>query len=250
MPKEKRTLRRKPEDFKKNIFRIAVLLAALAVTVVFGLSGFVRLRTEHSILPVDRAEQNEYDCILVLGAGVNGQSPSMMLRDRLDTAIALYKAGVADKIVMSGDHGGNHYNEVGVMKTYAMEQGVPSSDVFMDHAGFSTYESLYRVKTVFGCQKVLVVTQTYHLYRALYLGKGLSLTVAGVSADRQSYRGQLYRDVREVLARDKDVFTAALKPAPTVPVGESIPITGDGDVTNDDAFFALAAGKNVSVSEE
>ena len=98
------------------------------------------------------AEVKNYnaDCIMILGCGVRNGEPSPMLKDRLDTGIELYKKGLAPKIIMSGDHGGEFYNEVGVMKLYAIINGVPSTDIFMDHAGFSTYESLYRAKEVFG----------------------------------------------------------------------------------------------------
>ena len=121
------------------------------------------------------------DAIVVLGASVFADgTPSGILQDRLDDGIALYKAGVAPKLIMSGDNSTVSYNEVQVMKDYAISQGVPSQDIFCDHAGFSTYESMYRAKNVFGAQRIVVATQTYHLYRALYAAQGLGLEAIGV----------------------------------------------------------------------
>ena len=155
-----------------------------------------------------------------------------MLKDRLIRALELYNAGAAPKLLMSGDHGQNEYNEVGAMKNYAIENGVPSEDVFMDHAGFSTYETIYRAKEVFEAKKVIIVTQEYHLYRALYIAKKLGVDAYGVSCDLNVYAGQSARDIREVLARNKDFFKCIFKPEPKY-LGDVIPISGDGNLTND-----------------
>lgn len=221
----------------------------IALTVILGLNAVVCFGALGDMYDYDEYEVDgkKADCIVVLGCGVNGYSPSLMLQDRLDTAIALYKSGAGSKILMSGDHGGQYYNEVGVMKVYAMQNGVPSSDIFMDHAGFSTYESLYRAKEVFGCQSIVAVTQQYHLYRTVYLGKSLDLEIVGVSAKNVRYAGQLYRDFREIFARDKDVFNAVFKPEPEMPLGKKIDITGNGNVTNDDAFYNIANKKGIKV---
>ena len=116
-----------------------------------------------------------HDCIIVLGAGLWDDKPSPMLKDRLEKGISLYKAGAAPKLLMSGDHGRTGYNEVQVMKQYAIDAGVPSEDIFMDHAGFSTYESMIRARDIFGVTSPIVVTQKYHLYRAVYIGKSLGI---------------------------------------------------------------------------
>ena len=159
----------------------AFLLAAAAVLIG---NAVIKGQTAPWILTEEQAKSVQTDCILVLGAGVrdNG-SPSHMLEDRLKKAIELYRAEISPKLLMSGDHGRVGYNEVGVMKRYAVREGVPESNVFMDHAGFSTYESLRRAKEVFGVQKVLIVTQGYHLYRALYIARQLGLEAYGVGAD-------------------------------------------------------------------
>ena len=118
------------------------------------------------------------------------------------------------------------------MKAYAVAHGVPSEDVFMDHAGFSTYETVYRAKEIFGAKRVIIVTQEYHLYRALYIAERFGIEAYGVASDYHTYGGQTQRDLREVLARCKDFFASIFKPEPTY-LGEKIPIDGNGDVTND-----------------
>lgn len=173
------------------------------------------------------------DCILILGCGLKPDgTPSDMLRDRLVSGINAYNDGLANKIIMSGDHGRKDYDEVNVMKTFAVEHGVKSEDVFMDHAGFSTYESLYRAKEIFEAKKIICVTQKYHLFRALYIAKRLDIEAVGVSATLYNYRGQYSRDFREIFARTKDFFTSVVKPKPKF-LGDAIPVNGSGDVTND-----------------
>jgi len=133
---------------------------------------------------------------------------------------------------MSGDHGTVEYDEVNAMKQYAIEKGIDSEQIFMDHAGFSTYESIYRAKEIFGAERVVIITQEYHLYRALYIADALGLEAYGVASDQRTYSGQTMRDVREILARNKDFLTSLFKPKPTY-LGETISLDGSGDVTND-----------------
>jgi vancomycin permeability regulator SanA len=176
--------------------------------------------------------KDEVDCILVLGAGIWGDKPSPMLQDRLDTAIKLYKDGVSNKIIMTGDHGTKEYDEVNIMKQYAIDAGIPSEDIFMDHAGFSTYESIYRARDIFKVKNMVIVTQEYHLYRALYIANSLGVKSYGVNSDPRQYAGQLYREAREILARNKDFIYGIVKPKPTY-LGKEIPVSGNGDITND-----------------
>ena len=138
----------------------------------------------------------------------------------------------SEKLLMSGDHGRVEYDEVNAMKQYAVDRNVSSEDVFMDHAGFSTYETVYRAKEIFGCESVIIVTQEYHLYRALYIAERLGLEAYGVATDGYDYPGQTLREMREILARNKDFLTGIIKPKPTY-LGEVISIDGNGDVTND-----------------
>lgn len=225
---------------KKKLWITGPILALLAVcggVLMLGVNGYVVLSTKNQILlSSEAAELPDVDCILVLGCRVyEDGTPSHMLEDRLRRSVELYRAGAAPKLLMSGDHGQREYDEVGAMKQYALAEGVSSQDVFMDHAGFSTYESLYRAKEIFGVEKVIIVTQEYHLHRALQIARALGLEAYGVSADYRSYTGQLMRDIREIMARNKDVLSTIFLPKPTY-LGEKIPISGDGDVTNDDKW--------------
>lgn len=184
---------------------------------------------------IDTEQQFDADCILILGAGVRNGQPTPMLKDRLEEGIKLYKEKKAPKIIVSGDHSREDYDEVNIMKQYAIEQGVPSSDIFMDHAGFSTYESLYRARDIFQVKKVIIVTQDYHLYRSLYIANELGIDAIGYSANPRTYSGQMMREAREIIARCKDFVTTIIQPKPTY-LGETIPVNGNGDITNDQAI--------------
>lgn len=203
---------------------LVILVVVTTNAVVVGVGG-------SKIVDSSEAEGHNADCILVLGASVlpSGQ-PSGILQDRIDRAVELYHSGAAPKIIMSGDHGTSTYNEVLAMKNYAIEQGVPSEDIFCDHAGFSTYESMYRAKNIFGVESMIVVTQTYHLYRALYSANGLGIDAVGVSSDYHSYQNQPLFDLREIPARSKDFFQTLFK-VPFAFDGEPISLNQSGDVT-------------------
>lgn len=221
--------------------RILMAVVTLVLTVVILISSTVvvlniYVKTVGGKYIVTAEEAKDYaptDCILVLGCGVNEDgTPSAMLRDRLEKSVELYFTGVSDRIIMSGDHGKTDYDEVNVMKQYAIDRGVPSEKIFMDHAGFSTYESIYRAKEIFQVRNMVVITQEYHIYRALFLCEKLGVTAYGVTADYYIYAGQGSREIREMLARCKDVVTSITKPEPTY-LGEAIPVSGNGDITND-----------------
>lgn len=231
--------------FKNKIFISALclvsalcLIAALGGAYVLSVDAYTVLSTRDRILTVDEAaEFDDVDCIIVLGCKVQSDgSPSHMLNDRLEVGVDVYYGlsgnGKGSKLLMSGDHGTEEYNEVYTMKQFAISEGIESSEIFMDHAGFSTYESIYRAKEIFGAKKIIIVTQEYHLYRALHIADALGVEAYGVSADLRSYAGQLKFSAREVLARNKDFITAIFKPEPTY-LGDKISLDGSGDVTND-----------------
>ena len=222
-------------EAKRKITLKKLVLLALAGIVLVGLltaaanaavclSSKPRMHSAEEILP------GGYDCIIVLGCGVWGKTATPLLSDRLDAAIALYKAGVAPKLLMSGDHGRKDYDEVSVMRQYALDRGVPSEDIFMDHAGFSTYETMYRAWDIFGVKKAAVVTQKYHLYRALYDARAFGIEADGTVATGHVFAQQPYWEFREALARVKDFIWCIIKPEPTYR-GEKIDITGNGEVT-------------------
>lgn len=222
---------------KKIIFKILIILLFLAIMsmiAIFTINSHVKSTVKNSIIsPESTSDLENVDCIIVLGCLVRDDgSLSGMLSDRLQRGVELYFNGTSPKILMSGDHGQTSYDEVNAMKQYAIENGVPSEDVFMDHAGFSTYESIYRAKEIFKADKIVIVTQEYHLYRALYIAKKLGIEAYGVASDYRTYSGQSARDFREILARCKDFALSIIKPKPTY-LGEIIPISGNGDATND-----------------
>ena len=221
----------------KSLCRALLVLLCLGVlcgACVLGLDLYVRRTTGGDILTVqEAAELTDIDAIVVLGCQVRPDgTPSLMLQDRVDKSVELYKAGAASKIIMSGDHHTQDYDEPGKMKEVAVSQGVEARDVFQDHGGLSTYETMYRAKEVFGAKRVVIVTQRYHLYRSLYIAQALGLEAYGVPALEVNYPGQTYRDVREILARCKDVVKSISQPLPTY-LGKAVDLDGDGGVTDD-----------------
>lgn len=226
-------------------FFLKMLLAIIVIAMIAGLACIlinsrvvrtaedkiaytVRGDVEIKSFAVDNLKNFDADCIMVLGCGIEDEeTPSPMLKDRLDVGIELYKQGAAPKILLTGDNGTEQHNEIHVMLKYTKEAGVPEKDIFCDHAGFSTYESMYRAGSIFNAERVIVVTQTYHQYRALYIGDKLGLEVMGVASDQQTYFGQSFRESREILARIKDFFKSILRSKPTYG-GDVIPISGSG----------------------
>ncbi len=216
----------------KRIGLGVLALAAVCLVAVFAIDAHVRSSAESRIVTADEtARLDGIDCIVVLGCGVrpDGQ-PSDMLADRIAQGVALYEKGASPKLLMSGDHSRSDYDEVNTMRNVAVEAGVPADDVFMDHAGFSTYESMYRARDVFGAKRIVIVSQRYHLYRALYVAERLGLDAYGVAADLRPYAGQEAREVREILARVKDFLTAIVQPPPTY-LGDPISLSGSASVT-------------------
>ena len=167
----------------KKIIKYALIVLIIGILIILSINVYVIVSAKQQIITNnDYSNLKDVDCIIILGAGIWGDKPSPMLEDRLLQGIDLYKNNVSSKIIMSGDHSKENYDEVNAMKYYAIEKGVPSENIFMDHAGFSTYESIYRAK--------------------------------------------------EILARNKDFVKCIFKPEPTY-LGDTIPVSGSGDVTND-----------------
>ena len=217
----------------KKILKYGITIIIIIVIIVLGINLYVKKSTSKQIMNEnDSAKLSDVDCIIILGAGIWGDKPSPMLEDRLLEGIKLYQNNVSDKIIMSGDHGRKEYDEVNIMKNYAIEKGIPSENIFMDHAGFSTYDSIYRARDIFKAKKIVIVTQKYHLYRELYIANQLGIEAYGVGADPRQYVGAAYRELREILARDKDFVKCIFKPEPTY-LGDTIPVSGNGDITND-----------------
>ena len=191
-----------------------LLLVLVAAAAVLGGSVYVVWSARAEILSQAEAPPANLDCILVLGCGVHADgTPTPMLRSRMTRAVELYQAGWADKLLLSGDNSRADYNEVATMKTLALEEGVPEEDIVLDHAGFSTYDSLYRARDVFLVKRLVIVTQEYHLSRALYLADALGLEVSvrvkaaagpdGVSLpDRVELTGPYSQELADFMAQE------------------------------------------------
>lgn len=220
---------------------VALLLAALACLVSQRVVKaeapdlvYVMNEPDHEIPPEasEAMEELEPQCIIVLGCGIKDrETPSALLRDRLDAGIRLYKEGFAPKLLLSGDNGSEGHNEIHVMLHYCLDAGVPAGDIFCDHAGFSTAETMLRARDIFLVERAIVVTQSYHEYRALYNAETSGIEALGFASDQDRYSGQTLRDLREVLARNKDFFRVMLGIEKALG-GEEIPIDGDGTVSH------------------
>ena len=214
-----------------SLFIVLVIVAAACTAAALAVNSYIYIKTGDRIVTSEGRRKVNMTVFWSWCGIIGSDRPSPMLKDRLDRSLELYFAGVADKIIMSGDHGRVYYDEVNVMKNYVVQAGVPSSDVFIP-CRFSTYESIYRARDVFMVKSAVIVTQTYHLYRALYVARRLGVDAVGVSADTQEYAGRQYRLAREFLARVKDFMMCVFKPEPTF-LGDVVPVWGDGDATND-----------------
>lgn len=171
--------------------------------------------------------------VMILGARVFGDDVlSHVYEDRTLTALEIYRSGKAQKILISGDHGRKEYDEVNAAKDYLLERGVNGDDIFLDHAGFDTYDSMYRAREIFKVKSLIVVTQGFHLPRAVFIARELGLEAYGVSADKRVYAGALRNDVRESLARVKAALDILFHSKPKF-LGEAVPITGDSRLSWD-----------------
>lgn len=217
----------------KHVIAFSVVIMVLLGVAALAVDKHVERAGTKYILNVN--DIPAVDAILVLGAYVFPDgTTSSMLNDRLSEGYEIYKEGKAPKILVSGDHGRKDYDEVNAMKNFLKNKGVPSQDVFMDHAGFSTYESVYRAREIFQVQRVIIVTQEYHLMRAVFLAREMGLEAYGIASDKHDYgQAMTFYKVREIAARNKDFILAKIiKPKPTY-LGDTIPVFGDGRATDD-----------------
>lgn len=196
----------------KKIFKYILIVLIVIILVPVIINFYVILSTKNMIVSGDSELLTDIDYIVVLGAGIRRGKPSPMLEDRLKTGISLYNNDISNKILITGDHMNDDYDEVTVMKNYLLEHGIPEEDIITDNYGISTYDSIYRVKNVYKSSKVVIVSQRYHLYRALFLSDNLDLESYGVEANLRYYYGQWYREIREILARNKDFIKGIIKP--------------------------------------
>lgn len=209
-----------------------ILLGLTGLIAIFGVSAYISYETR-SVIYAEISQISPAYTALILGAKVHsGGRLSNMLEDRVLTGLELYRQGKVKKLLLSGDHGQQAYDEVNAMRDYLLKQGVPAQDIFMDHAGFDTYSSMYRARDVFQVRDVIVVTQAFHLPRAVFLARSLGLDAVGLVADRRTYTqaSRLKAAAREPLARVKSFAETLLRVKPKY-LGDAIPITGDGRQT-------------------
>ena len=218
----------------KKLFKFLLKIVLSCIFIIFSINTYMILDSNNKMVDIDSIDTLEdIDAIIVLGCGLKTiETPSDMLAERLDKGIELYHKGVSNRLLMSGDHSGDYHDEVRVMKKYAIENHVPSENIYLDHAGYSTYESMYRAKDIFKAKNIVIVTQEYHLYRAVYIANTLGLNAYGVSSNLNPFSGDLTLDLREMLARTKDFIYTIVKPEPTI-LGEVMPVRSiNGDLTN------------------
>lgn len=197
-----------------------------------GASAWVDRSGRSGVVPPESVEHAQ--TAIVLGAGVFDRGQLCLeLQDRVDCAIDLFKAGKVDSLLMSGDHGERDYDEVNAMREYAVRHGVPNERIFMDHAGFNTYDSMRRAREVFQVENAVVVTNGFHVARSVFLARQAGIRAQGVNADKHRYFGADSYEQREFLARCKAfLYCYLLKPEPTLG-GPPIPITGDARLSHD-----------------
>ena len=219
----------------KRILIVSIIFFAVAIIAFASVNIYVISYASRYILTTEDASNlSNVDCITVLGAHVKEDgSPSYMLESRLAKAIELYNAGVSPKILMTGDHGQKEYDEVNNMMKYVLANSdIKKENVFLDHAGFSTYESAYRAKAIFNVNKSVFVTQKYHLYRTIYNARKNGIEAYGVVSDDYQWPGMFYYRFRESLAVFKDFFACLFNVRPTY-LGETIPVSGTAEATHD-----------------
>ncbi len=224
---------------KRGRRRRVLLWSLIAVAVLVLLTGLALLaanliviRGAHDYIAQSPEDAPHAQCAIVLGARVYADGkPYPMLADRLEVGIRLYKLGKVDKLLLSGDHGQTTYDEVNVMLDYVVARGIPEEDVFTDHAGFDTYDTMYRARDVFQVETAIIVTQGFHLSRAVYTARTLGLEATGVASDLRPYFNETRNATREMLARVKAILDLHITHPRPKYLGVAIPITGDGRAT-------------------
>lgn len=208
-------------------------ISVLGSLAAFAASHWVRRCAGPYIVSPDRAQPAQ--TAIVLGAYVYGKPGTLsdVVKDRVDAAIELYRLGKVDTLLMTGDHGQSDYDEVNWMRVYAEKHGVPREKIFLDHAGFNTYDSMVRARRVFEVRTAVIVTNRFHLERAVFLARSQGIEAQGVVADRRAYLDAAFYEQREFAARCKAFLNVyLLRPAPAL-LGPPVPITGSAAASHD-----------------
>lgn len=210
----------------KKIVKYFILLIIIIVIILIAINICITVTTKKYIYS-EMQNIPQAQTALILGAGISNDGRlSDILKDRLDTAIELYELGKVNKILLSGDHGRKEYDETNAMKKYMLKNNIQEKDIFLDHAGFDTYDSVYRAKYIFEVDSLIIVTQKFHLPRAIYIAKNFNVATYGIIADKHIYLASTQLFLREKLAQIKAFSEVTLNAKPKY-LGEKIPITGD-----------------------
>ena len=194
------------KTYKKILLILGVILLTIFVYAM-GINYYVKCTVMDRIKDID--EIKDVDTIIVLGAKVHDDGRlSLMLKDRLDKTIEVYNKLDIKKVIVSGDSEHKDYDETTKMKEYLINNRIPEEDIVVDVYGLSTYDSIYRLKNVYNIDKVVIITQNYHLYRSLYIANSLGIDAYGMPSSGEDYFGQTTRELREILARNKDFLTS------------------------------------------
>ena len=216
----------------KKYLKIALYLAIIGLVAIVSVNYYVKSSTKkHIYYSLKKFPKN--DVGIVFGAGINGDQPSKYLKDRLDAGIALYKANRINKILLSGDNGRDEYDELTVMKNYCYKHGVDTTKIFIDYAGFDTYSTMYRAKHIFNIKKATLISQEYHLNRAIYIGQKLGIKSVGYSANNGEYLGYKYVTFREYGSIFKSFFDVLRNREPRF-LGNPIDINGVSNYSKED----------------
>jgi SanA protein len=225
-------LPKKPSLFRHIIrFFLAALVAAVLATFLINV-GMILGTRKHIYSDISLIPQRT--AILILGSQIRGQTLSPVLQDRVDSGITLMELSKGKKLLLSGDHGQRYYDEVNAMRLYVLANAptIMEEDIFMDHAGFNTWDSMYRARDVFEVEDLIIVTQEFHINRAVCLARSLGLDAVGYGINQDRFRGRSLRSwqIREYFARIKAFYSIIFKPKPKY-LGDKIPILGDGHAT-------------------
>lgn len=216
----------------KKYFKTFLFFVIIGLIAVFSLNSYVKSSTKKNIYySIKKFPKN--DVGIIFGAGINGDQPSKYLKDRLDAGIMLWKAKRINKILLSGDNGREEYDELTVMKNYCFNQGVDTTKIFIDYAGFDTYSTMYRAKHIFKIKKATLISQEYHLNRAIYIGQKLGIKSVGYSANQGEYLGYNYVSSREYLSTFKSFFDVLRNREPHF-LGGEININGESNYSKED----------------
>ena len=197
----------------KKILICVLILAIIGTLGTLLINIYMIDSTKKQIVELDDLKKiKDIDVVLILGCKAYSDRPSLMLEKRLEKGIEVYQ-NINTKLLLSGDHSNNNYDEVNIMRNYVLNFNIDANDLFLDYAGFTTYDSIYRAKYIFNAKKIIIVTQKYHMYRALYLSNKLDLEAYGIVADDVPQKLVMIKNkVREVFSRDKNFFKGLIKP--------------------------------------